>query len=109
MAPLAQVQRFVAPFLRPGRADLESDRVGGWHRLGPCTALAPAEPRVDSFPDTLRPGLAESFVVPIAPSTQTSSAGRSDRTFAVIAPLINQVFGPGLAVVPALIGIACFA
>ena len=109
MTPLAQVQRFVAQLLRSGRADLEFDRVGGWHRLDPCAALAPAEPRVDSLPDTLRPGPAESFVVPIAPSTQTSSAGRSNRTFAVIAPLVDQVFGPGLAVVPALIGIACFA
>ena len=108
MAPLAQVQRFVASVLRPGRADFEFDRVCGWHRLDPCAALAPAEPRVDSFPNMLRPGPAESFVVPIAPSAQTVSAGRSDRTFAVIAPLINQVFGPGLAVT-SLIGIACFA
>ena len=68
MAPLAQVQRFVAPVLRPGRADLEFDRVGGWNRIGPCTALAPAEPRVDSFPDTLRPGLVENVIVQIASS-----------------------------------------
>ena len=66
MTPLAQVQRFVASVLRPGRADFESDRVGGWHRLGPCAALAPAEPRVDSFPDTLRPGLVENVIVQIA-------------------------------------------
>lgn len=109
MTPLAQVQRFVAQLLRSGRADLEFDRVGGWHRFGPCAALAPAEPRVDSFPNTLRPGLVESFVVPIASSAQTSSAGRSNRTFAVIAPLINQMSWPGLAVIPPLIGIACFA
>lgn len=109
MAPLAQVQRFVTQLLRSGRADLKFDRVGGWHRLGPCAALAPAEPRVDSFPNMLRPGPAESFVVPIAPSAQTGSAGRSYRAFAIIAPLVDQVFGPGLAVVPALIGIACFA
>ena len=109
MTPLAQVQRFVAQLLRSGRADLEFDRVGGWRRLGPCAALAPAEPRVDNFPGMLWPGLVENFIVPIASSAQPGSAGRSDRTFAIVAPLVDQVFGPGLAVIPPLIGIACFA
>ena len=90
-------------------ADGDGDRVRCWHRFSPCAALAPAEPRVDNFPGMLWPGLVESFIVPIASSAQPGSAGRSDRTFAIVAPLVDQVFGPGLAVVPALIGIACFA